>query len=63
MFFCSRRMAKRKRTVSNCKTKDCEISPQTRNNCPECRYKKCIEMGRNLLVAIYKCFFNCNFKE
>lgn len=42
----------RKSSFAQCKTKNCHISPNSRANCPECRYKKCIAVGKLIILGI-----------
>lgn len=41
------------RLIPTCKTKDCEIFSNNRASCPECRYKKCIAVGKNYRTLKY----------
>ncbi|CAF0795306.1 unnamed protein product [Brachionus calyciflorus] len=38
----------RKTGFNECKTKNCQINIETRANCSECRYKKCIAVGMGM---------------
>lgn len=44
LFF--RRTGMNGKTINECKTKDCEVVCDKRAQCPECRYKKCIAVGK-----------------
>jgi len=34
--------------MGNCAKRNCQVTPNTRGSCPECRYRKCIAVGMGL---------------
>lgn len=48
LFFSRTTKNKRKRKFDECLSKNCDISVQTRSDCSECRFKKCLFKGMSL---------------
>ena len=47
--------------IVQCKTKNCKISPNSRS-CAECRYKKCISVGKQISQVLYFFYTNIDGK-
>lgn len=48
LFFSRTTKNKRKRKFDECSSKNCDINVQTRSDCSECRFKKCLFKGMSL---------------
>ncbi|CAF0953440.1 unnamed protein product [Brachionus calyciflorus] len=53
LFFSRVTRNKRKRKFDECMLKNCVIDIQSRSDCPECRFKKCLNKGMSLANSRY----------